>query len=172
MKGIVHMSKYQIDYVDTSTATKKIATELSKKLNSNLLSLSQLSDAGDADIHIIGFNMHKDSIPIDVLNYLEKLDGKQILFYVCDYLDDSEEHRNRIENKLLPFLPDECDYRGMFLCLEEMPQKALDQIGELQKSNIDDQRIQFLIDKYNAGRGKPDDVDIYKLFNFIIESTN
>jgi hypothetical protein len=165
------MNKYQIDYTDDSTAITKIATQLAQKLNANLSNLSEYNNY-DAKTHIIGFHTNKGTIPIDVLDYIENLEGKEILFFVCDYFDTSDEHRDKLEKMLLPFLPDECDYKGMFICLEEMPKSTLDQISQLQASNIEDNRIQFLIDKYNAGQGKPDDVDIYKLFNFIIENTD
>jgi hypothetical protein len=167
----MNMSKYQIDYVKDS-ATTKIATELSKKLNANMLDLSSDNDNYDADIHIIGFHTNKDTIPIEVLDYIENLDGKQIIFYVCDYFDTSDDHRDKLERMILPFLPDECEYLGMFLCLEEMPSSTFEKITQLQKSNVDDERIQILIDKYNAGQGRPDEVDIYKLFNFVIENTD
>jgi flavodoxin len=166
------MSKYQIDYIDDSAATTKIATEIAKKLNAKLLNLSKDDKNYDADIHIIGFHTNKDTIPIDVLDYIENLEGKQILFYICDYFDASGDHRDKLEKRLLPFLPDECEYQGMFLCLEEMPSSTIDKISQLQKSNIDDEKIQFLIDKYNNAKGRPDEVDIYKLFNFIIENTD
>jgi hypothetical protein len=166
------MSKYQIDYVDDSTAITKIATSLAKKLNAKLLNLSNDDGNYDADIHIIGFHSNKDTVPISVLDYIENLEGKQILFFICDYFDASGDHRDRLEKRFLPFLPDECEYMGMYICLEEMPSSTIEQISQLQQSNIEDDRLQILIDKYNDGRGRPDDVDIYKIFNFIIENTD
>jgi hypothetical protein len=170
----MRMNKYQVDYVEDANApaTAKIAGELAKKLNANLLNLSKNGGNYEAGVHIIGFHTNKGAIPIDVLDYVENLDSKQILFYVCDYFDASDEHKNTLEKRLLPFLPDECDYRGMYLCLEEMPSSTLNQISQLQQANIDDERLQTLADKYNAGVGRPDDVDIYKIFDFIIENTD
>lgn len=67
---------------------------------------------GKADAYLIGLGVNNGTVPWKVMEVLDELHGKTILFFITSGMKPTREYSDAIERKLLPFLPDDSDYKG------------------------------------------------------------
>ena len=111
--------RYEIDYLSRSGHTKRLADavkELFPIWDTEFIDLIREKPTADADTYIIVFSFNKGTVPLKIMNMLDMLTGKTILFLVTFGADNPLEYQSIIEQKIIPFLPDHCDYRGIYLC--------------------------------------------------------
>ena len=111
--------KYQVVYESRTGNTKAIAEAMMAGLPSESAKLVDIDTAvpsKDADVHCIGYGVHSSICSLKMLDFMELLNGKTILLFATCGLEPTEAYRKLLERNIEPFLPERCNYRGMFLC--------------------------------------------------------
>ena len=77
--------KYEVVYISQSGNTEKLAHGIADSLphrDTFVTDLSCEEITGKADVYLVGFGMKKEAIPLKIMDVLETLEGKTILFFV------------------------------------------------------------------------------------------
>ena len=163
--------RYQVAYLNVYGNAKILADAIMDLLPSDStecidLSCQELYD--DADVYLMIFEMMRSAIPLDIMDALENLGGKSILcFAACgSELWGDKEH---IEQSMFPFLPDECDYRGLFVCPGHVPVNILDSMQQSLQEQPENSRAMAILEDYRRSSGHPDAEDMNDLRRFISE---
>lgn len=94
-----------------------------------------------ADVYLVGFGINNGTVPLKVMDALDRLAGKKIFLFVTCGIEPSEEYKRLIERKIEPFLPDECDYCGILLCRGQIAEEVLSKIQRQFAQQPDDPAI-------------------------------
>ena len=163
--------KYQVAYLNVYGNAKILADAIVDTLPPDStecvdLSCQELYD--DADVYLIVFEMMRSAIPLDIMDAMENLGGKSILcFAAC-----GAEHwgdKDHIEQSMFPFLPDECDYCGLFVCPGHVPVNILNSMQQSLQEQPENTRAMAILEDYRWSTGHPDAEDIDDLRRFIGE---
>ena len=159
--------KFQISYYSPNGHVEYLANELCRVLPRNTI-LHDLTkdDSILADTQIVGIEMNGtklDAIPFMVLDYLSNLEGKIIFLYATVPFEPNEQVCKRLENSIIPFLPDECDYRGLYLCAAQPSDALMGDLNRLVMSQPDNIRAQQWLKWCGAAKGHPNKTDAAKL---------
>lgn len=125
--------KYQVVYESRNGNTRAIAEAMMAVLpaeSAKLVDIDAETPSGDADMYCIGYGVHSSICSLKLLDFMELLSGKTVLLFATCGLEPTEAYKKLLERNMKPFLPDQCDYRGMFLCQGAI---AEDGITTLQK---------------------------------------
>lgn len=164
---------YQISYVSPAHHAQKLAEAFHRVLPSNtpVTDLSRDAASADAETHLVGFELtgNSDAIPYPILEHLEQLEDKVVTLFVTSPFEPSEEIKEKVENRIIPFLPDSCDYRGIFLSYGEVaPELMRDLRGKLAEQP-ENERAQELLYGFQESVGHPDTGDINRGITFLTE---
>ena len=111
--------KYQVVYESRTGNTRAIAEAIMMALPSKsakLVNICAEAPSKEADAYCIGYGIHSGICPLKLLDFMELLNGKTILLFATCGLEPTDAYRKLLERNIEPFLPDKCDYRGMFVC--------------------------------------------------------
>jgi hypothetical protein len=133
----------------------------------HLTDLSREEAVQGADVYLIGFGVNRGNIPIKVMDALDAAEGKTILLFVTCGVEPTEDYRTAIERKITPFLPDNCDYKGLFLCAAQLPDEVIQNIQEALRRQPDNAQALSLLEHHKKTRGHPDNNDVEQLYAFI-----
>ena len=161
--------KYQIAYTNRYGNAGVLAKEIMKILPSkstDVMDLSYCEISSDADVYLIGFEIVLDTLPLNIINILEKLEGKTVLcFATCGVA--TTENQERIKRTILPFLPDECDYRGLFVCPGQIPANVMDTTQKVLDKDPENKLAKTMMEGFQRSMNHPDMEDLYNLRRFI-----
>lgn len=118
----------QILYTPGEGNTERMAEEIVKilpggKWQKEIISLG--TEIKAADLYIIGFGIRRNTLPYSVLQMLDQLENKRVAFFASGALGGVEAYKTKIESQILSFLPDSCDYQGLFLCAGSLSQEGM-----------------------------------------------
>ena len=111
--------KYQIVYVSQSGNTEYLAQAIEGCLpadETQLVNLNTQTPSLDAEVYCVGFGVRHNACPLNVLDFLEQLTDKTVIAFATCGMKASEAYQESIERGIEPFLPEDCDYRGLYLC--------------------------------------------------------
>lgn len=165
---------YQISYISPAGHAEVLAETFGRILprGTMIVNLEREEAVADAEVHLIGFELtgNSDAIPFAILEYLEQLEDKSILFFVTSPFEPNDKLKDSIERKLLPFLPESCDYRGMFVCYGEVSKEMMRDLRNRLSQQPDNERGQELLHTFNESVGHPDKADARQGCSFIINA--
>lgn len=152
--------------------TEKLAYGIAKRLPENQAFLTNLQEEEvtlAADVYLVGFGINNGTVPLKVMDALDRLAGKKIFLFVTCGIEPSEEYKRLIERKIEPFLPDECDYCGILLCRGQIAEEVLSKIQRQFAQQPDDPAIKKMISEAKLSEGHPDETDAENAVRFIRE---
>lgn len=164
--------QYQISYFSPSGHTEKMTAALEKILPPNTVTVDLNKETETSgEIHIIGFELGSklDAIPYKVLDFLEKLDEKVILLFCTCPVQPMESIKERTERAIIPFLPDDCDYRGLYMCRGQVPERFQAELDRIAKTQPDNDNVRVWINQCKKSEGHPNDEDARNLCQFAAE---
>ena len=163
--------QYQISYYSPNGHAETLANAFCQMLpHDTYISNLEEEDVPYADIQLVGFDMggtNLDAIPFKVIEYLEKLDGKAIVLFATVPFIPNEAVEGRIHNSVLPFLPDECDFRGLYLCGAEPSNTLLQDLRRLVSQQPENTRAKHWLEHCERAVGHPDRNDVLKACQFM-----
>lgn len=161
--------KIQIVYLSKTGNTAKLAHALVKVFPSDceLVDINLRQPSLDADIYLIGFGVQRGACPFVLLDWLEELEGKQILLFSTCGLAAFPEYRRKLESLIIPFLPDHCTYHGVYLCQGSISQAGFDYLKSCLNNPADGRSIQNLEQLYQDSQSHPNQQEIEALIDFV-----
>lgn len=164
--------KYEIAYLSGSGNTEKLANGIADSLPQEDTFVTDLSCeeiTGKADVYLIGFGMKKHAIPLKIMELLDQLEGKTILFFVTASVKPTEDHIKVVEQKLDPFMPSDCDYRGLYLCPGQVSEETISKLSTIIEFEPDNEQAKAAYEVCKYTIGHPNQEDINDTCNFIKE---
>lgn len=155
--------KYQIAYTSDSGNSKKLALGIAQKFFDNEIEIVNLKEeefTDEAEVYFICFGMNKGAVPYKILECVEKLENKTVMFLVTCGLEPREKHRVEIGRKILPFLPNSCTFRGIFMCRGEFPESVLTAAEEKIFENCENEYARVVLEDAQMSCGHPNQTDI------------
>lgn len=122
-----------------------------------------------ADIQLVGFDLggsNLDAIPLAVMEYLEKLEGKTILLFATVPFAANDYIKSRVDHAVMPFLPDECDCLGLYLCSAQPPAALLAELENIISHHPENGRAKHWLEQCEKAVGHPDRSDVQKACQF------
>lgn len=162
--------KYEVAYISGSGNTEKLAHGIADSLPQSDTFVTDLSCeevTEKADVYIVGFGMKKDAIPLRIMETLERLEGKTILLFVTASVKPADALVKEIERRLDPFMPCECDYKGMYLCPGQVSEETIDKLSCLLECEPENEKALAAMDNCKNTLGHPDREDIAGACEFV-----
>ena len=152
---------YQIAYLNVYGNAGVLADEIQTILaGAELVDLNKQEISDDAAVYLLVFEITQAAIPLKIMDVLENLEGKTILCCVTCGMA-LHESKDSIEHNLLPFIPDECDYRGMFFCPGQIPASVMDTVQTALDENQSGKALSWLtVRECAAIIGKAEKTDV------------
>ena len=158
--------KLCIAYHSPGGNTRSLAFKLAHRLKEKepvLIDLEIEPLPTDADLYLLGFGVRRNSCPMAVLDTLESLHGKRMLFFGTAALGTSEEYSARIRNQILAFLPEDAVMSGLWLSRGALSEEGrnyfLEQLSSGDHTEVYERMIRECY-------GHPDDKDADALWEF------
>lgn len=161
--------KYQVIFKSQSGNTEMVARAIMQTLPQNdaqLVNMATQQPTMDAEIYFVGFGVYHGTCPLEVLELLEMLEGKKILLFGTCGIEPTEKYCSHIERTIETFMPDNCDYLGMYLCQGAMAPSAKDAIVQMNKQIKEDVRIRAVEQAYQQSQSHPDAIDLENASRF------
>lgn len=165
--------KYQIAYISDSGNTEKLALGIAKKFSEDEIKVVNLKEnemTDEADVYFICFGMNRGSVPYKILECAEQLSNKTVIFFVTCGLEPREKHRIEVGRKILPFLPNSCTFRGVFMCRGEFPESVLTAAEEKFFEDLDNEYAKMILEDAEMSCGHPNQFDIDNAYRVICEN--
>ena len=167
--------KYEIAYISQSGNTATLAEEIAEMFSDEEVYLTDLSCeeiSEDADVYFVGYGVNRGAVPMKIMDALEIAEGKTILLFVTCGMEPTEGYKSSVERKILPFLPDDCDYKGLFLCPGQFPEDVIRNVQEVLRRQPDNTAARTLAENHRKTYGHPNDADLERLRDFVWEKLN
>lgn len=163
--------QYQISYLSPNGHAETLAKAFSRILPGNTIAFDLEEDGtAYADVQLVGFELggtRCDAIPFKVLEYLEALNGKIVFLFATVPFQPNDAVRNRVNNSVIPFLPDECDYRGLYLCPAQSPESLVRDLQNVIASQPENTRARYWLEQCEKAKGHPNAEDLRKGCQFM-----
>lgn len=165
--------KYQIAYVSDSGNSEKLALGIAEKFSANEIKIVNLKEdamTDEAEVYFICFGMNKGAVPYKILECVEELENKTVIFFVTCGLEPRDKHRVEIGKKILPFLPNSCNFRGVFMCRGEFPEEVLTAAEEKFFDDCENEYARVVLEDAQMSCGHPNQTDIDNAYCVICEN--
>lgn len=158
--------QYQISYFSPNGHAETLVNAFCQMLpHDTYVSNLEEESTPYADVQLVGFDMggtNLDAIPFKVIEYLEKLEGKIIFLFATVPFHANDNVRSRINKSVIPFLPEECDYRGLYLCSAEPSNALLNDLNNVISHNPNNTRAKQWLELCQKATGHPDRTDVQR----------
>jgi len=134
--------------------------------------LSQQEVKLEGDVQLLFFDLEEgkiEVIPFCIMDVLEQMSGKTLLLFITCTQPFSEGLKQQIERSLLPFIPDACDYRGMFLCAAEYSEETFAKLERAHALHPEHEGIGLWLEQCRQCQGHPNEEDLSAAWDFAIE---
>lgn len=162
--------QYQITYFSPSGHAAKIAKGLQSILPSPTPCRSLEPDpSSEADIHLVGFDFTDatlERIPDAVVHFLKKLEGKTIILFATVPFRLSDMIDRSASNTVIPALPRECDYLGLYLCPAEPSPDLVKQLADAMERDPNNWRARHWHEQCIQAFRHPDEADVQNCCHF------
>ncbi len=160
---------YMVLYSSKTGNTKKIATEIFSALPGMSKDMQSMEEyrGKDADIFFIGFWVNRGTCEMSVIDAMSELHGKKIaLFGTCGMGSDAEYYRS-IEQKVNVWIPDDCEYLGIFLCQGKMPMQIRGNYEIPREDSRQEACRRRLLHNFDEALFHPNDTDLANAREFV-----
>lgn len=162
--------KYEIAYLSNSGNTATLAREIAELLceeEMRLVDLSYDDLAEDADVYFMGFGLNRGTVPMKIMDGLELAEGKTVLLFATCGMEPTEEYKASVERKILPFLPDDCDYKGLFLCGGQFPEELVQKMQRVLRAQPENEQAKLFLQHHRKTCTHPNEQDLEALRDFV-----
>ncbi len=161
---------YQIVYYGPQGHGQKLAHALQARLPGGV-STEPLTRETEplADIQLVGAELRfrdLDHLPELVAQYLRRLSGKKVLFFLTLPFVPEEDQRSRIHRSISRTLPADCLYQGLFLCKGEAEGDLIAGFRHAMEQKPKSLRIRHWLARCEQTKGHPNERDCRELQTF------
>lgn len=159
--------KYAVIYKTQTGNTEIVAEAIFDAISSDDKVMFDLDDMGyipKADVYFIGFGVQNNNCSLDVIEVMEEIgQSKCALFATCG-LSATEAYQEKLKNLMKIWLPEECEFLGMFLCQGESMDAWKKQMFEKHPG-----QKETLNEMFERGKNHPDSKDLREAVCFTKE---
>lgn len=162
--------KYQISCYSPAGNCAKLAEAFADILEDACVVDLACDNEIAGEIHLVGFEMSEanfKAIPYEIMALLDGVEGKTVLLFATCPFQPDQSTKGQLERALLPFLPEACDYRGLFLCSGQASDALMSNVRTLAARRPDDEKANDLLKRCQASVGHPDENDIMQACLFV-----
>ena len=157
--------KYAVIYLSETGNTEELAKNVFVSLpgdDKKIVNAEKMTALPRAEQYFIGFPVKNRNCGIEILDILEQLEGAKIALFASCGLPATEKYKQYVENAVRPWINDDCEYLGFFLCQGKASEKFREKLeAETGYSSEELDRIMELASAH------PDDSDIDALCDFV-----
>ena len=160
---------YMVLYSSKTGNTKKVATEIFSALPGMSKDMQSIDEyrGKEADTFFIGFWVNRGTCDISVIDAMSELHGRKIaLFGTCGMSSDAQYYRD-IEKKVNVWIPDDCEYLGMFLCQGKMPMQIRQNYEITREDPRQEACRKKLLQNFDEALFHPKDADLAEARAFV-----
>lgn len=166
----MNFMKYQVSYLSPTGSCVKLVEAFENILEDVCVVDLTCDNEIDGEIHLVGFELNEinfKAIPYEIMAQLDQLEDKTILlFATCPFCAD-QTMKAKLERIILPFLPENCDYRGLFLCTGQASDSLLANVRALAARRPEDEQAGKLLKSCEDSAGHPNEADIMQACLFV-----
>lgn len=166
------MKHYEVVYIDEKDEALGVVNKVLDyvgQLEVEYTDLNHFDPNEDNDVFIFAFDYLKNELPFLIMNSLSDLEGKTIMCYVCAPMMVNAQIQATIEKRILPFLPDHCQYLGCFVCSCKYSDKYLTQVHHTLKRQPTNASARAILDHQASLESHPDSNDMQEAISFFQE---
>ncbi len=164
--------KCEIIFESKTGNTRTLAKELYERLSYEEKEIQELcedTDAEQADIYFVGFWTDRGTCSMEVIDFLSKLQGKNVaLFGTCGQGHQPSYYRD-IENRVKVWLPEDNRYLGCFMCQGKMPIQVRKKYEELLEKGDQHEFAERMLHNFDEAMLHPDQNDFENVAAFAEE---
>ncbi len=156
--------KYAVIYISETGNTEELAKNIFVSLPGNdkkIINAEKMAELPEAEQYFIGFPVKNRTCGIEILDILEQLGNVKIALFASCGLPANEKYKQYIENAVLPWINDDCDYLGLFLCQGKISEKFREKLG--LETGYSPEELDKITEMASS---HPDDSDIDRLCEF------
>lgn len=162
--------QYQISYLSPRGYVQELTEEFLELLPKNTtVQRLDREPSTDADVHLVGFEFggtDLNAIPFDVIDFLDKLDNKVIFLFAAVPFQIDETITRSGHNKVIPFLPRDCDNRGLYLFPCHPPESLLKELRQVCQEQPENARAKLWLSRCEKAMDKPGNREFLKAKQF------
>lgn len=159
--------KYAVIYQTKSGNTEIVAESIFNAIDSDdkvMFDLEDMSYIPKADVYFIGFGVQNNNCSLEMIEVMEELGhSKCALFSTCG-LFPTESYKEKLINLMKIWLPEECEFLGMYLCQGESMDAWKKQMFEKHPG-----QKETLEEMFEKGKGHPNSQDLSEAAHFVKE---
>ena len=163
----MHVQILYLSETGNARSLAEAASSLFSDSSCEMINLAKGQTDEQADAYILVFGIKHNVCPLIVLEQLDRLTGKTLLFMATGAMGGSDAYRVQMECQLLPFLPEACDYRGLFMCPGRLSDKGEAYFAEQMKSLGEDEREERLVNMKAQLESHPNRADLENAVEFV-----
>lgn len=157
--------KYAVIYLSETGNTEELAKNIYVSLPGNdktIIDAGKMDELPEAEFYFVGFPVKNRVCGIEIMNILEQLGNVKVALFASCGLPANDKYKQYIENAVSPWINDETDYKGLYLCQGKASGKFR-AILEVQ-TGYPTEDIDRIME---TAAEHPDDDDIGKLYDFV-----
>lgn len=166
--------RYQISYYSPMSHAERLADAFSRFLPMDTAVVNLREESVICgDVHLVGFEVdgkNAGAIPYKVMEFVEQLEGKTLFLFTTSPLFTSEKMRQRNENTMRAFLPNDCDYRGLYMCPGQASEQMIHDLEEVVELYPDEEWASVWLTQCHNSYGHPGQEDILQGCRVMLEA--
>lgn len=162
--------KFEVAYFSKLGNATVLANAIASLLpaeSTRLTDLAQSEMSGGADVNFIGFDINDGPLPLRIMDALDCAENRVLILFATCCKVPTDDIKAAVERKIYPFLPDGCDYRGLFLCAGQPPEKMIKDLEDQIRLYSYDSEIMSAYDNCQKTVGHPNEQDLETLQKFL-----
>ncbi len=159
-----------VAYLSETGNTEKLARTAACFLpESELLDLTGQPLSTTAECCVLGFGVKEGTCPVAIWDALEGLSNKTLILFATAAFGNVSMYKEHIERQICAFIPENCDYRGFFMCRGAVSDRGKRYLEGLfpQEDGAKEEALQEI---FNGAVGKPDTKDLTEFRAFLKET--
>ncbi len=160
---------YMVVYSSKTGNTKKIATEIFSALPGMSKDMQSLEEykGKDADTFFIGFWVDRGTCDMSVIEMMSRLHGKKVALFGTCGMGKGERYYKGIEQKVKVWIPDDCEYLGIFLCQGKMPMQIREKYEISREDPIQEAWRRQILKDFDEALFHPNEEDLEHARKFV-----
>lgn len=166
------MIKYKVVFTSKTGNTEKLAKAVYEAIGDSSKDIERISEqtgTDDAQVYLIGFWVDRGSCSLEIMDFLDELDEKQIILFGTCGSDPDAEYCRRIETNIQAFIPDGNEYLGLYLSQGKMPMKIRKKYEDMKDTEDMGEHAERMISNFDRALLHPDARDLEGVKQFIRE---
>lgn len=166
--------QYQISYLSPNGNAKCLTDMISQILPADTV-IMDLEEECEvyAETQLIGFEMNEVSIravPYRIMELLNKLEHQRVVLFVTSPFRTNSHVKDLMEHRIKPFLPETCQYCGLYLCTGQASDGLLNSLRIHADNNPDDKQAVQVLHRCEESIGHPDADELREACRFVIKT--